>query len=97
MFPKLDPFFILGMVAYAVIFYFMYYRSRAEGSRIQDSVEKVKTLRLSIAALILSIILALFYPIWYQESSKVYDPERLLLLAIAIIALITLYILYKRE
>jgi len=98
MYSDINLYFFLGIFIYLLLFYLANYKSRAKGDSIQKPGERVKILRLSIAALALSISLILFRPYWFPtEEPEGYSIDRILLLGTAVIALITLYISFRRE
>lgn len=98
MYSEINPYFILGIVLYLAIFLFAYRNPRARGQPVQKPAEKIKILRLSIAALAISISLMIFGPQWgFGQEVEGYGIDRMILLGTAVISLVSLYVSFRRE
>lgn len=65
--------------------------------RSRSSSDQINALRWIIAALILAIIKFIFDPLWFPQAGLEYDLSRIFILGVAFMAVLTAYILYKRE
>jgi len=58
--------------------------------------EEIKTLRIILAALILSITILIFRPLWSPQAGLEYDFMRIFLIIVASFAAVATYVKYKR-
>ena len=79
---------------------FIYLLSRKEIIKKSQSTDldyQIQTLRLTLIALIISIVWLLFNPIWFPQAKLKYDFMRIFLLFVALFAVFTTYIVYKKK
>jgi len=91
-----DFWFFIGVLIYIIVFIPIYYyakKSRKGNSQINlDKRDRI--LRMTLAALILSLSWLIFRPIWFPGENIKYDFFRILLIFTTIVAIITTYIKY---
>lgn len=79
------------------IIYFLSRRENIKTSQSTDLDYQIQTLRLTFIALIISIVWLLFNPIWFPQAKLKYDFMRIILLFVALFAVFTTYIVYKKK
>ena len=98
MYSDLNLFFVLGISFYVLLF-FLASRKPRTGSRLSERPgERAKTIRLSIAALLIAISLFVFQPYWFpSEKPQDFGFDRMLILGTGGIALVALLVSLRRE